>query len=269
MKNELTTIVVVVFLVLASGAVAMTMTLITEVYAQTTTARTNSYYTDISKGFRVQVPDGWVVDQINKTDPSINESTIQDYGIEFLIAICPEQISLPTAGSLHICPNTLQSNATGFFQLYRFLNLQDRPELAVFVQQGEPILTDDLLTLYIDYQRRNMTFDGPYAYQNIQLVTDEDIEVSIVDPQHNNQTVGAAQAKFVEYTHTDSNGYGSYKQSALLVLSSDANMGYVVRPLVVQLSDQELPGFATQVINSFELIAASDAGEVDDAVNLE
>ncbi len=241
--------------------------MITEVYAQTTT-RTNSYYTDISKGFRVQVPDGWVVDQINKTDPSINEYTIPDYGIEFLIAMCPEEISLPTAGRLHICFNTLPSNATGFFQLYRFLNLQDRPELAAFVEQGEPILTDDLLALYIDYQR-NITLGDLYVYQSIQLVTDEDIEVSIVDPQHNNQTVGAAQAKFVEYTHTDSNGYGSYKQSALLVLSSDANMGYVVHPIVVQLSDQELPGFATQVINSFELIAASDAGEVDDAVNLE
>lgn len=241
--------------------------MITEVNAQTTT-RTNPYYTDISKGFRVQVPDGWVVDQINKTDPSINEYTIPDYGIEFLIAMCPEEISLPTAGRLHICPNTLPSNATGFFQLYRFLNIQDRPELAAFVQQGEPILIDDLLALYIDYQR-NITFGDPYIYQSIQLVTDEDIEISIVDPQHNNQTVGAAQAKFVEYTQTDSNGYGSYKQSALLVLSSDANMGYVVHPIVVQLSDQELPDFATQVINSFELIAASDAGEVDDAVNLE
>jgi hypothetical protein len=107
------------------------------------------------------------------------------------------------------------------------------------------------------------------VYQSIQLVTDEDIQVDVVDPQNNNQTVGAAQAKFVEYTHTDSNGLGSYKQSALLVLSEDANMGYVLRPIVAQLSNQELPGFATQVINSFELIAASGAVEADDAINLE
>jgi hypothetical protein len=239
--------------------------------AYATTTRTNSYYTDISKGFRVQVPDGWVVDEINKTDSSINEYTIPDFGIEFLIAMCPEEISLPTAGRLHICPNTLPSNATGFFQLYRFLNLQDRPELAAPVQQqGEPITTDDLLTLYIDYQR-NITFYDPYVYHQsiIQLVTDEDIEVNIVDPQNNNQTVGAAQAKFVEYTHTDSNGNGSYKQSALLVLSDDSNTGYVVRPILVQLSNQELPEFVMQVINSFELIAASGAGEADDAINLE
>jgi hypothetical protein len=238
-------------------------------YATTMTATTtNSYYTDISKGFRVEVPQGWVVDQLNKTDPSINQRSIPYYGIEYLIAMCPQEISLPAPGRLDTCPNTLPFTATGVFQLYRFIDLQDRPELAALVQQGEPITTDDLLALYIDYQR-NITFYDPFVYQSIQLVTDEDIEVNIVDPQNSNQTVGAAQAKFVEYTHTDSSGFGSYKQSALLALSSDANTGYVVHPIVAQLSNQELPGFATQVINSFELIAASGPSEADDAVNLE
>jgi hypothetical protein len=242
--------------------------LVPSAYATTTTTPTNFYYTDISKGFRIQVPEGWVVDEVNKTDPSLNQRAIPDYGIEFLIAMCPQEVSLPAPGRLHTCPNALPFTATGFFQLYRFINLQDRPELAALVQQGEPITADDLLALYSDYQR-NITFYDPYVYQSIQLVTDEDIQVDVVDPQNNNQTVGAAQAKFVEYTHTDSNGLGSYKQSALLVLSEDANMGYVLRPIVAQLSNQELPGFATQVINSFELIAASGAVEADDAINLE
>lgn len=239
----------------------------TAVHATTTTTTTNNY-TDISKGFRLQVPDGWVVDEINKTDPSISQHSIPTYGIEYLIAMCPQDIALPAPGRLYTCPFPLPPNAIGAFQLYRFVDLQDRPELAALVQQGEPITTDDLLALYIDYQRNITTFYDPY-FQGIQLVTDEDTEVSIVDPQNNNQTVGTAQAKFVEYTDTDSSGSVSYKESALLVLSSDANMGYVVRPQVLQLSNQELPGFATQVINSFELIAASGPGEMDDAVNLE
>lgn len=268
MKEYFTLAILIASVVLATPQLLITTMTTTTVYAQTTTTTTNFYYTDISKGFRVQVPSGWVVDEVNKTDPSVNQRTIPDHGIEFLISMCPQEVSLPAPGRIHTCPFPLPATATGAFQLYRFIDLQDRPELAALVQQGEPILTDDLLALYIDYQR-NITFYDPYVYQSIQLVTDEDIEVSIVDPQNNNQTVGAAQAKFVEFTHTDSNGYGSYKQSALLVLSSDANMGYVVRPIVSQLSNQELPGFATQVISSFELIAASGPSEADDAVNLE
>lgn len=269
MKEYFTLAILIASVVLATPQLLITTMTTTTVYAQTTTTTTtNFYYTDISKGFCVQVPSGWVVDEVNKTDPSVNQRTIPDHGIEFLISMCPQEVSLPAPGRIHTCPFPLPATATGAFQLYRFIDLQDRPELAALVQQGEPILTDDLLALYIDYQR-NITFYDPYVYQSIQLVTDEDIEVSIVDPQNNNQTVGAAQAKFVEFTHTDSNGYGSYKQSALLVLSSDANMGYVVRPIVSQLSNQELPGFATQVINSFELIAASGPSEADDAVNLE
>lgn len=237
------------FLILAGILSIATVT--TTVYAQTE-REVASYYTDPSKGFRIQVPDGWVVDNLNETDPSYYQRSLADYGIEVLINTCPEEISLPTLGRLHTCPYPLPPTAIGEFELFRFINLQDRPELAALLQEGESITTDDLLAVFIDYYR-NYTFNDPYVYQSIQLVTNEDTEVNIMDSQ-TNQTIGTAQAKFAEFTHTDSNGYGSYKEPALLVLSSDANTGYVVRAAVPLLSNQELPVFARQVLDSFELL---------------
>jgi hypothetical protein len=244
-----------------AGAILLSAILILSMVATVTTtahAQTEegaSYYTDPSKGFRVQVPDGWVVDNLNETAPSYYQRSLADYGVEVLINTCPEEISLPTVGRLHTCPYPLPPTAIGEFELFRFINLQDRPELAALLQEGESITTDDLLAVFIDYYR-NVTFNDPYVYQSIQLVTNEDTEVNIMDSQ-TNQTIGTAQAKFAEFTHTDSNGYGSYKEPALLVLSSDANTGYVVRAAVPLLSNQELPDFARQVLDSFELVTPS------------
>jgi hypothetical protein len=133
----------------------MVATVTTTAHAQTEEGA--SYYTDPSKGFRVQVPDGWVVDNLNETDPSYNQGSIPYYGVELLISMCPEEISLPAPGRLHTCPFPPPPTAIGEFELYRFINLQDRPELAVLLQQGESITTDDLLAVFIDYQR-NVSF---------------------------------------------------------------------------------------------------------------
>lgn len=79
---------------------------VTTVYAQTEGDEGASYYSDPSKGFRVQVPEGWVVDNLNETDPSYYQRSIADYGVEVLINTCPEEISLPALGRLHMPVST-------------------------------------------------------------------------------------------------------------------------------------------------------------------
>jgi hypothetical protein len=90
------------------------------------------------------------------------------------------------------------------------------------------------------------------------MSNNQDVEVNITNPQ-TNQTIGTAPAKFVEFTYNEAYGIETYKQSALLVLANDTNTGYILRPILSLQSNQELPDFSRQMLDSFELMAP--AGE--------
>ena len=217
-----------------------------------TTFQSNEY------GFRVGVPNGWVVEDIDSTELWVQQLLSQN-GVEPLAVMCPQDEALPVIGGSYTCPFPLLPSPTSVgFQLYRFVDLQARPELAVLADQNKTITTSDLLALFIDYQRK---VPDPNMLLNFGIVNNTDIEVNVIDPK-TNQTVGTIPAKYVEWTHTYGSGIENYKEFALLVLSNDTNTGYVVRPQMVQESSRETPPFVRQVLDSFELVATTNNNSV-------
>lgn len=200
-----------------------------------------------TEGFRVQVPNGWVVDdRFNGTDRSA-EQVVRQHGGKYLAAMCPQNQALPAIGGLHSCQLT---SPTGIgVVMLSFTDLQMRPDFAVLARENKSITTSDLVAIYIELFR-DLLASPPY----IEIVNNTDIAVNVIDSQ-TNQTIGTAPAKFVEFIETSSDGT-SNKDFVLVALSNDTNTGYVVRPLIQGgwESTKEAPPFIRVVLDSFGLM---------------
>src|SRR5215213_6951753 len=80
-------------------------------------------------GIRVQVPEGWVVDDsFNGTD-ALAEQTVRQHNGKYLGALCPQNQALPGTSGYRSCqlksPTGTDEDGLVF---YSFLNLQTRPE---------------------------------------------------------------------------------------------------------------------------------------------
>jgi plastocyanin len=211
-------------------------------------------FQSIPDRFRIQVPNGWVVQDLDSSNPGVQQYASQ-YGAEYLAILCPQNQALPVIGGLYEC--TLESEDDVQLQVFRFVDLQTRPELAVLASQNRSITTSDLVALYIQHLRESESAD---AVQGLQIANDTDTTVNVIDPQ-TNQTVGTVPAKYIELTHAHPFLTGTtLKEFALLVLDNDddgGNTPYVVRPVFWSgvESDTEAPApFVRETLGSFELL---------------
>jgi hypothetical protein len=200
-------------------------------------------------GIRLGVPDGWVVEDLNNTDSSSQQSE-QNYGAGSLVELCPQILATPQIGGTYLCPDTQEGLDS--VSVWRFADLKSRPEFAGLVQRNQSITTTDLVAFYFLFLEQKANFT------NIRLLQNIDTTVNVIDPQ-TNETIATAPAKYIETTYLDSNGIPNEGDIALLVLSNDGNTGYVLLPLASLLTTAgELPPEHQLVFDSFQLVAASN-----------
>ena len=200
-------------------------------------------------GIRLGVPDGWVVEDLNNTDSSSQQSE-QNYGAGTLVELCPQILATPQIGGTYLCPDTQEGLDS--VSVWRFADLKSRPEFAGLVQRNQSITTTDLVAFYFLFLEQKANFT------NIRLLQNIDTTVNVIDPQ-TNETIATAPAKYIETTYLDSNGIPNEGDIALLVLSNDGNTGYVLLPLASLLTTAgELPPEHQLVFDSFELVAANN-----------
>jgi hypothetical protein len=200
-------------------------------------------------GIRLGVPDGWVVEDVNNTDSSSQQSE-QNYGAGSLVELCPQILATPQIGGTYLCPDTQEGLDS--VSVWRFADLKSRPEFAGLVQRNQSITTTDLVAFYFLFLEQKANFT------NIRLLQNIDTTVNVIDPQ-TNETIATAPAKYIETTYLDSNGIPNEGDIALLVLSNDGNTGYVLLPLASLLTTAgELPPEHQLVFDSFQLVAAND-----------
>ena len=205
-------------------------------------------FQSIVDGIRVGVPDGWVVEDVNNTDPSLRQSE-QSYGAGSLVELCPQILATPQIGGTYLCPDVQEGLDS--VSVWRFADLKSRPEFAGLIQRNQSITTTDLVAFYFLFLEEKANFT------NIRLLQNIDTTVNVIDPQ-TNETIATAPAKYIETTYLDSNGIPNEGDIALLVLSIDGNTGYVLLPLASLLTaGGELPPEHKLVFDSFQLVAAN------------
>jgi hypothetical protein len=200
-------------------------------------------------GIRLGVPDGWVVEDLNNTDSSSQQSE-QNYGAGSLVELCPQILATPQIGGTYLCPDTQEGLDS--VSVWRFADLKSRPEFAGLVQRNQSITTTDLVAFYFLFLEQKANFT------NIRLLQNIDTTVNVIDPQ-TNETIATAPAKYIETTYLESNGIPNEGDIALLVLSNDGNTGYVLLPLAsLLITAGELPPEHQLVFDSFQLVAANN-----------
>jgi hypothetical protein len=211
---------------IASVSLSTAATTTTPVLAQTP-------FESEEDGFRLQVPQGWVIEDFDNI--SFEPFT------EDIAMICLENEALPAIGGESNCQ---AANRTDFIGISRWPDLQSMP---AFEDIPTPPTTNDLVALFIQsLQNGNRTSD-------IQIVNDTDIDefTKIVNMTWTfYDDVGTPFNPFDDFTY-------NVKSLDMFVLSQDRNTGYIIFnnlaiPNVLNITEHS-PA-VQEVFNSFELI---------------
>jgi hypothetical protein len=162
----------------------------------------NGTFQSAADGFRLQVPYGWVVQDIDNLHLP-NFRVTNEAGFFILAIICPQQEAVQgTAAEMYNCE---QSGSSVEILHDR---LSHRPEFEV-IEDPASITPDDFLAFVIEeMQGRN--------YTNVQIINSTDLTINITSPENPNTTIRTAPAKLVEMTYQLSPGLGDMRSYSIL-----------------------------------------------------
>lgn len=161
----------------------------------------NGTFQNTADGFRMQIPYGWVVQDIDNLHLP-NFLIANEAGFFILAIICPQQEAVPGTVGTYNCEQSESS-----VQILHD-RLSHRPEFEV-IEDPASITPDDFLAFVVEeMQGRN--------YTNIQIINSTDLTINITSAEDPNTTIGTASAKLVEMTYQLSPGLGDMRSYSIL-----------------------------------------------------
>jgi PKD repeat protein len=225
--------------------------------------------------FRVQLPEGWVIQDMNNTGFTLAAEVLQGYGI--LAQLCPQeqqQSSLPSVGGSNRYIGNCQQAQEEVIHIIRYPNLGTRLGISsddIFTVINRDTIPNAILAYHIQKLQE-------VGYRDIQIVNSADttMNVDISTGQNSSRTATAVPAKLVEMTYSTAlnetkSGYFILTATAATPRNLGTMTGYSIfyegnstatttaeatRPSF-SLAPILLPASVRQVFDSFELIAAS------------
>ena len=223
--------------------------------------------------FRVQLPEGWVIQDMNNTGFTLAAEVLQGYGI--LAQLCPQEQQespLPGVGGSNRYIGSCQQAQEEVIHIIRYPNLGTRLGISsddIFTIINRDTIPNAILAYHIQKLQE-------VGYRDIQIVNSADttMNVDISTGQNNNRTATTVPAKLVEMTYSTAlnetkSGYFILTATAATPRNLGTMTGYSIfyegnstattaetRPSV-SLAPILLPASVRQVFDSFELIAAT------------
>ena len=223
--------------------------------------QSTTLFQSTNDSFRVQVPQGWIIQDVNNTGSALSEEVTQGYGI--LAQLCPEeeQQQAPTLPDVGGGGDTFSCEESENYVIH----IVRYPDLLTRIQPANNITTYYLQKLQ------------EVGYREIQIVNTADMTVNITNPQ-TNETTATVPAKFVEMTYTTAIAPNQATTGYLILTATNATApnlgmtkGYTIFYEGSSVSAAELtigsgsisplPPAVRQVFDSFELIAAPEVEE--------
>jgi hypothetical protein len=228
-------------------------------------------------GFRVQVPDEWIIDDVDNTGSTLSEESTQDYAI--LAQLCPEkeQQGQPTVPSIGGGTDTsnCQGSENNVMFIVRYHDLDNALQVGNNVtttNNHTNMTTSDMILLY------NIQKLQEVGYRDIEIVNSTDRTLNVTNLQ-TNETITTVPAMTVEMTYTTPIAPDEIRSGYLFSTATDMtapNLGttkaYTIFYEGSSLSPAEitigfgslrpLPQAVGQVFDSFGLIAAPEAAQV-------
>jgi hypothetical protein len=230
----------------------------------------STLFQNIEDGFRIQVPEGWIIQDMNNTGSVLLEEVTQGYGI--LAQMCPEREEqrplqpppnvVSSSGGLYGSCEGAQQNIV---YILRYPALDTNLQSAFGVSTNS-ITTDNVLLYHIQKLQE-------VGYRGIQIVNSTETSVNVIDAQ-TNQTTAIVPSKFVEMTYNTASAPNEIREGYFILTATNAtqpNVGMTkgysifyegtstaageITSTSSSLSSS-LPLALGQVFGSFELVAA-------------
>jgi hypothetical protein len=151
----------------------------------------NGTFENTADGFRVQVPNGWVVQDIDNLHLP-NFLTANEAGFLTKAIICPQQEAVQIIGGLYSCEQSESSVEIAYDRLGH------RPEFEV-IENPISITPEDFLAFIVEeMQERN--------YTNIHIINSTDLTINITGTEDPDTIIRTAPAKLVEMTYQTNQG---------------------------------------------------------------
>jgi hypothetical protein len=235
-----------------------------------------TFFQSTDDGFRVQVPDGWIIDDVDNTGSTLSEESTQGYAMLALLCLEEEQQEQPTVPNVGSSDDT--SNCEGsendVIFIVRYHDLDDALQVrnnVTTTNNNTSMTTSDNILLY------NIQKLKEVGYRDIGIVNSTDMTVNVTNLQ-TNETITTVPAKTVEMTYTTPIAPDEIRSGYLISTATDmtppnlgTTKGYTIFYEGTSLSPAEITiGFGSlrplpldvrQVFDSFELIAAPEVAQ--------
>ncbi len=240
--------------------------------------------------FRIQVPDGWTIQDMNNTGSALLEESTQGYGI--LAQLCPDEeeqegrvvLSTDARGSTNSSSNNrCQGTTDEVVHIVRYPDLNTRLQAAnngtaTFNNNNNnntTITTDNVLSYHLQRLQE-------VGYRSIQIVNSTDVTLNLTNAQ-TDETIATVPAKLVELTYGTASAPNEIRRGYFISTSTNATLpnpgtttGYSVfyegnstattpSAEIARLESGSLPLSlplaVAQAFDSFELIAAPEVAQ--------
>src|SRR5918996_1670923 len=235
--------------------------------------------------FRLQVPEGWLIQDVNNTGSTLSNESVQGYAI--LAQLCPqeeqeeeEQAALSNVSGRGDTTTSCQGSEGDIIHIVRYPDLDTRLQVPSNITTNNGNLTIDNI---LSYHMQKLQEVG---YRNITIVNSTYTSVNLTNPQ-TNQTVSIVPAQFVEIQYSSAavdivvSSPNQIREGYFILTATNATApnpgmtkGYSIfyegtftapGAATVQTSTPlsggglpDLPAAVRQILNSFELIAAPE-----------
>lgn len=237
---------------------------------------TTTFFQSTDDGFRIQVPDGWIIDDVDNTGSTLSEESTQDYAMLALLCLEEEQQEQSTVPSVSGSADTssCEGSENDVIFVVRYHDLDDALQVGNNVattNNNTSMTTSDNIMLY------NLQKLQEVGYNDIEIVNSTDMTVNVTNLE-TNETMTTVPAKTVEITYTTPIAPEEVRSGYLISTATDmtppnlgTTKGYTIFYEGTSLSPAEITiGFGSlrplpldvrQVFDSFELLAAPEVAQ--------
>src|SRR5215216_38987 len=230
--------------------------------------------------FSIQLPSGWIIQDVDNAGPAQLEEVRQGYGI--LAQLCPEeQQGAAAAASINASggsTNTISNiNASRCQGAQEVIHIIRYPDLDTRLSANNVTTTNNNLTTTDNILTYHLQKLQEVGYRSMQIVNSTDMTSNLRDPQ-TNETITTVPGKLVEMTYSTNFAPNEIKRGYFILTATNSTVpnvgttkGYGVfyegnsstTPAEITTPSASLPPppVVGQVFDSFELIAAPEVAQ--------
>jgi hypothetical protein len=241
-----------------------------------TATATTPLFESTKDSFRVQLPEGWVIQDINNTGFTLAAEVTQGYGI--LAELCPEgvdgqQQGAPTNVSSSGSSSCQQQPQGEIVHIIRYPNLGNR--LGIAVGDIRDTIPDSILQYHI------RTLQG-VGYRDINIVnsTDTRLNIHYVNTEDVGLPKATVPARLVEMTYSTASAPNEIRRGYFILTSTNVTppnpetiTGYSIfyesasgattaEQTTTPSGNSSIPTSFRQIVDTFELMPSQEAEQV-------